>query len=190
MFVEQGAPQGVGGPSPKQARLSTEGSDNEGSDSDSMQQTNNEIGGRHQTSNMIAKGGNVSTPSPASSSPPTQLTMTPSPGQTPQQQQHQQQQQQSIANSNNNMTSLPPMTLSSGISATHASALMGYSQHSFTANFGHPVAAAGVTGVLGGSAANYNQAHTHAGNMAPTAAYLPTPAGAAYSQLQGPYTWN
>jgi len=135
----------------------------------------------HQTSNMITKPQqNQSTPSPASSSPPTQLSMTPSPsGGTAG--------QQSIANTNNSMTSLPslstPMSLSHALSATHASALMaGYSQHSFTANFGHP---------SGSGATNYNQAHAHTGNMAPnTTPYLPTGAAGAYSQLQGPYSWN
>lgn len=167
-YRRKGAPPVMGGPSPKQARLSTEGSENDDSDSDSLHQTSNEMSVRqqqqqqhHQTSNMITKQ-NQSTPSPASSSPPTQLTMTPSPsgGTTGQQQ------------------------------TTHASAALmaGYSQHSFTANFGHPSAA----GVLSGTAStNYNQAHAHTGNMAPnTTPYLPTGAGGAYSQLQGPYSWN
>jgi hypothetical protein len=190
----KGAPPVMGGPSPKQARLSTEGSENDDSDSNSLHQSSNEMSVRqqqqqqqhHQTSNMITKQ-NQSTPSPASSSPPTQLTMTPSPsgGTTGQ--------QQSIANTNNSMTSLPslstPMSLSHALSATQASAALmaGYSQHSFTANFGHPSA-----GVLSGTAStNYNQAHAHTGNMAPnTTPYLPTGAGGAYSQLQGPYSWN
>jgi hypothetical protein len=186
----------MGGPSPKQARLSTEGSDNEESDSDSMNQpNNNELAGRHhQTSNMIAKAQqNVSSPSPASSSPPTQLSMTPSPsGATT----GQHQQQQSIPNTNNSMTSLPSLStpmnaLSHALSATHPSALLaGYPQHSFNANFGHPTTAGvGVgVGVLSGTnATNYNQAHAHTGNMAPaTTPYLPTGATGTYSQ----YSWN
>ncbi|XP_054163024.1 uncharacterized protein LOC128960890 isoform X2 [Oppia nitens] len=139
----KGAPPAVamGGPSPKQARLSTEGSENEeNDDSNSLQESLARPAQHQQTSNMIANQ-NKSTPSPASSSPPATQT-------------------------NNAQQTTQLMT--------------GYSQHSFNANFAHPSA----TGV----ATNYNQAH---GNMPANAtSYLPTGAGGAYSQLQGPYQWN
>jgi hypothetical protein len=168
-----GAPQ-LGGPSPKQARLSTEGSDNEDDDSNSLNQQSGGQTGHHPNANstMISKQ-NQSTPSPASSSPPSQLAPSPSANSTAQQQ------QQSIANTVHNMQPLP--SLSPALTA--AQLMTGYGQqHTFTANFAHPAA----TGT-----ANYNQAHAHQGNMAPNStSYLPTGAGGAYSQLQGPYQWN
>jgi len=168
-----GVPQ-LGGPSPKQARLSTEGSDNEDDDSNSLNQQPGGQTGHHPNANstMISKQ-NQSTPSPASSSPPSQLAPSPSANSTAQQQ------QQSIANTVHNMQPLP--SLSPALTA--AQLMTGYGQqHTFTANFAHPAA----TGT-----ANYNQAHAHQGNMAPNStSYLPTGAGGAYSQLQGPYQWN
>jgi high mobility group protein B3 len=148
-YRRKGAPQ-MAGPSPKQARLSTEGSENEDSDSNSL---NQQTTGHHQnaTSNMMSKQ-NQSTPSPASSSPPAQMAPSPSANPTAQQQQQQ-----------------------------TAQLMTGYAQQ-FSANFAHPAATA---------TANYNQAHAHQGNMAQnTTSYLPTGAGGAYSQLQGPYQWN
>jgi len=84
-YRRKGAPQagGVGGPSPKQARLSTEGSedDEDNDDSNSLQRdglVRQSAQPHHQTSNMITNQ-NKSTPSPASSSPPTTTQMTNSP---------------------------------------------------------------------------------------------------------------
>ncbi len=159
-----------GNSAPKQAaRLSTEGSEAE-SDSDSMNQTgNNDISGHQsqQQSNMMAQK-SVSTPSPASSSPPSA-----SPGASGQQGMSSWLQYDYLDQTNYFLDTL----------ATHASALMaGYPQHSFP-NFGHPGAS--------GAAANYNQTHAHQGNMAPgTSPYLPTGAGGTYSQLPGHYQWN
>ncbi|RWS28828.1 transcription factor Sox-17-alpha-A-like isoform X1 [Leptotrombidium deliense] len=227
------------GPSPKQARLSTEGSEvgSPGDSADSGGVNSVDHQDQHQQNHQqdqvqnaaLRRQQGVSTPSPAtsSSSPQAQQTMSPGPlttGSLPGQQQashpaaNQQtsqplqsqqaqggqqqnpQQSQSISNSsnnmsNNNMSSLPSLSTAMSLShalTNHSSPLMGYSQHSFASNFGHPNPASVLAGAAAAAAATYNQAHT--GNMASNApSYMPPGATGNYagqSHLPGHYTWN
>ena len=200
------------GPTVKQARLSTEGSEGgSGVDSDSGDHLNQEQSKQEQQQSsqtlLVRQQQNVNTPSPAtSSSSPQTHTMSPSPlpgsssltGQQQSQQQVQVQQQQqqiaqSVANSNNVMTSLP--SLNSPMSITHAIttpanaiAITGYPQHTFATNFGHPAS----TGAHTVAAVNYNQTPT-SGMSTNSPSYLQTGAGTTYtaqSHLPGHYTWN